>query len=159
MAAIAETDHRTRTAITQFAESALGTLTLRPTPLLTIIEDLLDLVRKHELSVDARVDNSGQQLEFCFSNGQQVNVSDRRARSVLRMMCANMAVRSQLPPENPAAFFGATGEFHENCGVTFDQGWQVTWKNTPGDHWFKLSWRGVVPIRCNHEANASHQVR
>jgi hypothetical protein len=64
------------------------------------------------------------------------------ARSLLRMMCANLAVRSSHPNQLPPLYGGVAYLPPLQPG---NPGFTLKLMNTMGEHWFDLAYQGETP--------------
>jgi hypothetical protein len=86
--------------------------------------------------------DDGEALTVRYGRDPEVEVALSRARGKLRSMCANLAVRSARPGEQPILYGGVAYLPPLQEG---QPGYTLKMMNTPDEHWFDLAYRGETP--------------
>jgi len=110
-----------------------------------IVDELLHVVRTGRLTVRIVSQTDPPALILEFLPPHQLRIDDPRATHILRMMCANVAVRATGDSARPESFFSGSGSIPDSD----HRGWKAIWHNTPDRKMLELNWFG------DHEVNGS----
>jgi hypothetical protein len=133
----AETADRTAVARDRIADIVGRHLTSQPLSAVEAVREIMALAAEiGHIRVGCRAD--GAALTVRFRREPDAEVELPRARSHLRSMCANLAVRAAIPSQLPIIYGGVAYLPFEQDG---HPGFTLKMMNTMDEHWFDLGSR------------------